>query len=270
MNAFEPDYGYWHFARTVLDERRWVFDGKSGNFLAAVRAASKSRGYPVKAGHRLWRAQDGCRFEPDEKGGEWQHPLLEDRMVPNPQYIKKGGRANPPGFAYLYLADSPKTALAEMGRWVGQSLTLATFELRQDVNLVVCRAGPEHATDRFFEEKPSPVKLSKYVWNDISEAFSRPVSREDREIAYVPTQILAEAFKADGFDGLVYRSGLERGSNVVLFNKDIAKLIHRYVYTVKKVCYDFEAAPYHEIHLKKPDGLEAMTEIHTESPSADE
>jgi hypothetical protein len=86
-------------------------------------------------------------------------------------------------------------------------------------------------------------------------------------LQYLPTQILAEAFKAEGFDGLAYRSGLERGTNVVLFSVHVAKLIHRFVYALKKVRYDFEAAPNYGIYHKKNDGTgQCLTEIHTESP----
>jgi hypothetical protein len=266
MSVFESGYGYWDFARTVRNERRWVFEGKARNFLSALRAASKSRAYQLKSGSRLWRAQVGFRLREDEHGGESEHPLPEDRMVPDPRYIKNGGRANPPGFAYLYLANTPETALAEMRPWVGESLTLAIFELQQDVCLVVCRPGPENPPYWLFEEKPSAEELGKYVWNDISKAFGRPVGREDQESAYVPTQILAEAFKAEGFDGLAYGSGLERGTNVVLFDVCVAKLTRRFLYTLKKVRYDFEAVPDYAIYRRRPDGLHAQGDIHTESP----
>jgi hypothetical protein len=267
MSDFESEYGYWDFARTVRNERRWVFDGKAGNFLSAVRAASKSRTHQLKPGSRPWRAQVGCKFEEDEHGAEWERPLPEARMVPDPKYIKHGGRVNPPGFAYLYLANNAETALAEMRPSVGESVTLAIFELQQDVNLVVCRPGPENALEWLFEEKPSADKLNKYVWNNISEALGRPVNQGDQESAYVPTQILAEVFKAEGFDGLAYRSGLERGTNVVLFDVRVAKQTHhRFVYTLKKVRYVFEAAPNYAIYRQKSDGGQALTEIQTESP----
>jgi hypothetical protein len=273
MSAFETKHAYWDFAKTVQTERRFIFDGKAGNFLAAVRAASKSRAYALKPGSRLWRAQVGSEFAPwrsgdgeDETGIEEEHPLQEDRMIPNPKFIKSGGRANPSGCAYLYLADHPETALAEMRPWVGESLTLAIFEIQQNIKLVVCKFGAEDLGEHLFEENPSAEKLDKYVWDDISRAFARPVNREDQENDYLPTQNLAEAFKLEGFDGLVYRSGLERGTNVVLFDVHVAKLINSFVYTLKKVRYDFEAAPNYGIYRTK-DGIgQSIMEIHTESP----
>lgn len=266
MSTAAFEYSYWRFAKTVLRERRWIFDGEAGEYLSAVRVASRSRAYLLKSGRCLYRAQVGCDFEEDERGAEWEHPLPEARMVPDPKYIKNGGRANPRGFAYLYLANTPETALAEMRPWVGESLTLASFEVQRDANLVICQAGPENAVDWLFDENVSAEKLSVYVWNDISRAFGRPVGREDQESAYLPTQILAEAFKAEGFDGLAYRSSLERGTNVVLFDTKLAKPKERWVYSLKKVRYDFEAAPNHSIYRMKDGKGEVIQQIHTESP----
>jgi RES domain-containing protein len=273
MSAFEPKNTYWDFANTVKTERRFIFDGEAGNFLASVRAASKARAYVLKAGSRLYRAQVGSDFVERpvgdgeaETGIEEEQPLPDTRMIPDPKYIKNGGRANPSGFPYLYLADRPETALAEMRPWVGESLTLAIFEVQQDTKLVVCKFGDEDLGERLFEENPSAEKLDKCVWDDISRAFARPVNREDQENAYLPTQILAEAFKAEGFDGIVYRSGLERGTNAVLFDVRVAKVIHRFVYTLKKVRYDFEAVPNHGIYRLKDGDGQYITEMHTESP----
>jgi hypothetical protein len=267
MNAFESKDTYRDFVETVRKERRFIFDGKAGSFLAAVREASKSRVRILNSGHPLWRAQVGSKFAPENKMGiQEEHPYPKARMIPAPKFVKNGGRANPPGIAYLYLASTKETALAEMRPWLGESVTLAKFETKRNIQLVVCCAGAENWEERLFEKSPSAKKIDQYVWDDISTAFARPVNREDQESAYLPTQILAEAFKAEGFDGLEYQSGLERGTNVVLFRVRVAKLVHRcrFVYTLKKVRYDFEAVavPNNAIYRNG----QCLTEIQTESP----
>jgi hypothetical protein len=187
-------------------------------------------------------------------------------MIPDPKRITSGGRANPPGFAYLYFATDEKTALAEMRPWVGESVTLAIFETKKEIKLVVCEAGVANPWNRLLDKHPSAEKLDEYVWHDISEAFARPVSREDHERAYVPTQILAEAFKVEGFGGLAYSSGLERGMNIVLFDVRAAKLTRRFVYTLEKVRYDFHADCNHAIYREKNGMGQCIMEIHTKSP----
>jgi hypothetical protein len=62
------------------------------------------------------------------------------------------------------------------------------------------------------------------VWADIAYTFREPVTRDDDYADYAPTQVIAELFRAEGFDGLAYRSGfgLDR-FNVALFDVEAAK-----------------------------------------------
>ena len=94
--------------------------------------------------------------------------------------------------------------MAEMRPWVGESLSIALFETQRDLKVVLCQDELEDPLERLFDENPSPERIDKYVWNDINKAFARPLNRSDLESAYVPTQILAEVFKAEGFDGIEY------------------------------------------------------------------
>jgi len=273
MSAFESEDAFREFARTVHTEPRMVFDEKAGRFLASVRAASKSRSQSLKSGRRLWRAQVASDFvtrvrDDTEGAGEFEeeHPASEARMIPDAKLIRRGGRANRPGIAFLYLATNEMTALAEMRPGVGQSLTLAVFETQRELELVICQPGVDDLEERFLSKSPAKKMIDEWVWNDIGRAFSRPVNREDHDNAYLPTQLIAEALKAEGFDGLAYRSGLERGANVVLFEVQAAKLVQpAFAYTVAKVSYDFEAVPNHAICRQKDGKLHCLTEIRTES-----
>src|SRR5437763_643649 len=137
MSALEFKDAFWNFAKTVRLERRFIFDGKASGFLTAARTACHSRVRLLKPGHHLYRAQVGSEFAPeDEMGVEAECHLPVARMIPDPKYIKRGGRANPPGFAYLYLATDERTALAEMRPWVGESLTLAIFEIKKEIKII--------------------------------------------------------------------------------------------------------------------------------------
>ena len=60
------------------------------------------------------------------------------------------------------------------------------------------------------EEMTDPSKISseksnKCTWIDIDSAFSRPTTRTDTGAEYTPTQILSEAVKDEGFDGVFYK-----------------------------------------------------------------
>jgi hypothetical protein len=58
----------------------------------------------------------------------------------------------------------------------------------------------------------------------------------------VPTQILAEVFRAHGFDGIVYRSLLGEGLNVALFDCKAAELINCCLYETQTVHFGFDQA----------------------------
>ena len=63
---------------------------------------------------------------------------------------------------------------------------------------------------------------------------------------YVPTQIIAELFKFNKFDGLVYKSMLEEGHNIVLFEMDFADLHNCNLFELKNISFEFNqtAEPY--------------------------
>lgn len=242
MSEFDSANAYWEFANTVRHKRRWIMDPKEERFLSSVRkTAAAKRSKEIEIGTRFFRAQRGISVESRDDGSELVHPMPEGRMIPDAKYIFEGGRANPPGFAYLYLANDAATALAEMRPWLDDSLTLALFKTTKAIRLVACEAHPETSLSRYSRKSHSPHEIEGYVWNDIGRAFAYPVNRDDSQSSYIPTQILAEAFKAEGFGGIAYHSGLGRGINIVLFDIKAARLIHRFVYTLKRVRYDFEA-----------------------------
>ena len=58
----------------------------------------------------------------------------------------------------------------------------------------------------------------------------------DDPAAYVPTQILAELFRDEGYEAITYRSRFgKKGYNVVIFNLDDADPVDGWPYEVKKI-----------------------------------
>jgi hypothetical protein len=275
MSEFESEDAYREFARTVRDQRRWIFEERTAGFLLSVRKASHSREYVLKSGQKLWRCQRGSTHENqtidegEEKNViEREFPKDLKEMIPDSRFVKSGGRANPPGFVYLYLANQPETAMAEVRPWVGESLSVALFEITKDVRLVLCQQDSEDPLKRIClgGQKLSPKEVDMYVWSDISEAFARPVNRNEAESGYVPTQILAEAFKTEGFDGVVYKSRLAKGLNIVLFNIEVAKPLRCFLYALQSVNYTFAADPQFAIQTQKDGIPECLRTLNSESP----
>lgn len=59
---------------------------------------------------------------------------------------------------------------------------------------------------------------------------------------YVPTQVIAELFRVQGFDGLAYRSSLGDGHNVGLFDLGAADPVNCFLHRTIEIKFTFEQA----------------------------
>jgi hypothetical protein len=149
------------------------------------------------------------------------------------------GRANPKGIPYLYLATREKTAILEVRPWIGSYVSVGQFKLRGDCLLVDCSRYPGEVP--FYFKEPNAAERERAVWIAIDRAFAEPTTREDDVADYAATQIIAEVFKREGFDGIVYKSNFGKDSyNIVLFNIEAADLINCAVCRVGKVDIEYD------------------------------
>ena len=93
-----------------------------------------------------------------------------------------------------------------------------------------------------FKPEQDDSKREQYNWSAIDQAFSRPIIAHEHFAAYVPTQIIAERFRREGYDGIGYRSALGEGHNIVLFDLDAADLINCLLVVVKNVLFETDIA----------------------------
>ena len=149
------------------------------------------------------------------------------------------GRANPKGIAYLYLSNDEKTTLFETRSYVYDFVTIAEFQLLQDIKVAklqnIDKLSPflleEDIIKRFLALKPYLLTLEKEL--------SKPIRRGDNELDYLPSQYLCEFIKSIGFDGIEYRSSLNQsGFNIALFRDDKVRCIR--VKTVQVKIRDIE------------------------------
>jgi hypothetical protein len=151
------------------------------------------------------------------------------------------GRANPRGIPYLYLATTRDTALAEVRPWIGATISVAQLQVRRDLNVIDC--SKHHSKDSvlsLIRDRTRPTEDG--MWMAIDRAFATPVGRDDESKEYVPTQIIAELFKSEGFDGIVYKSLLsDDGFNLAVFNLDDAGVVHCALYKADAIHFDFQS-----------------------------
>jgi len=195
----------------------------------------------------LFRAQRGYSWRTENQGQadeEFEIPNAygPERMRPNAQFVGDG-RLNPRGIPCLYLASTMETAMAEVRPWVGSYISLAQFKVMRDLVVVDCtkdkRMFPNWLLNQNEQEIPAE-KREQTAWGDIAHALSRPVTPDELVTEYVPTQILAEAFRAHGYDGIVYKSLLGDGLNIALFDCDAAELINCGLYETNAVSFKFD------------------------------
>lgn len=240
--GFKSWDSYSHFSWEVTHGNRYIYSDDVKDFLANVLETSQSRLTPVASGSVFWRAQLGSDWIEKDVDEPIQLPFPADRMTPLPHEASEG-RVNPKGIRCLYLATTKETAMAEIRPWLDEDISVARFKTVKDLRLINCAVHPPNGLTIYFEE-PDEQKREKAVWEEIDRAFSRPVTVSDTSSDYVPTQIIAELFKRNGFDGVIYRSSLSRGSNeynVALFDVDAATMMHCYLSSVEQIRHSFSS-----------------------------
>ncbi len=245
---FKSWRSYWSFVHSVRNEGRYIHSDEVKIFLNTVLESSVNRIKRIPKDSGLWRAQLGMdwneQFQDDGSSmGEFPYPYPARRMKPISSLVSDG-RVNPKGVAFLYLASKKETAMAEIRPWIGSSISLGHFKINRDIKVVDCSLY--HGEQPFYfnvqnpEEEPDQDFINKAVWTHIDNAFSQPVERSQSETEYLPTQIIAELFKANKFDGIVYRSKFSDGYNIVLFDIGVADLVSCCIYEVEEINFEFK------------------------------
>jgi hypothetical protein len=258
MDHFASWKDYQIFAHSVRTRNRYTRSSEEESFLKAVSSTAKERIITRPAGWEFFRAQRGsCEGTTEHWSGEDSTVSIADELPYPPERMKprrgqaSEGRVNPKGMPCLYGATSPQTAVAEVRPWNGELVSVGKFALSRSVKMIECLKYHDYDKYQGFlsatyhpvfsdtgemieyrPEEPSQEAVTRYVWTYIDQAFSEPVTRSDNYADYVPTQILAEVFKRDGYDGIFYRSRLsdrDLGINVAFFDLEVATITKRQI-----------------------------------------
>lgn len=147
-------------------------------------------------------------------------------MMCPPAHVSTGGRANPPGIPYLYLADNPDTVLYEVRAAYLDELSLGTFKLKDAIVSAKIVDFTEN-TSLFQPSKVTETIKSKLLREIISADLSKPMRRYDSELEYIPTQFICEYIKVfTGTNGIKFKSSVHpSGSNFVIFDQSLMECI---------------------------------------------
>lgn len=238
MNQFSSINSFNEFVEKTRFSNRYFFDGEIQSFFNTLISTRESRIRKCNIGNPFWRAQLGYKvISKNDNSGDSILPFDNERMIPIRKQAKSG-RANPAGIPYLYLATTKETAMAEVRPWLGSTISLAKFETVKELSIIDCFTD-NLANNYQIKGKPSAKTKERKVWADINYAFSKPISFDEQDTDYVPTQIISEFFKCHGYDGIFYKSMLGDGLNVVLFNPDDTKIVSCKLHKLDRINFSF-------------------------------
>jgi RES domain-containing protein len=233
-SSFQSVRDWDDFQRYVRDRNRFYLTARWNRFAKALSATSQKRETVLKKGTLVARARIGSASGSHSGKKMLIQPLPHHEMLHPPPERAVEGRLNPSGIPYLYLANNKETALAEVRPWVGACVSVAYFKIVKPQRLI-------DLTKDFPKKKKTQARaVENMIWSRINESFSEPMSPDDSGPQYVPTQFLTEIFKAEGFDGVRYKSSLSpSGYNYLLFDRHAVKYTSIFVFRVGGVKYHF-------------------------------
>ena len=155
---------------------------------------------------------------------------VESGIRPSPQNMGApparkaiGGRANPPGIPYLYLAFSEATCIYESRAGKHSRLAIGHFKLNRELRVLdLASIKPPDFFDvediSITEQQVRRISSHRYL-AALGEELRKPIRVSDQVTDYIPTQYLCELAKSLGLDGLLYSSSQhDDGRNVVFFD----------------------------------------------------
>lgn len=173
----------------------------------------------------------------------------------------RDGRANYRYIPYLYCATHPYIAMAEVRPRIGSKVSIAKIKVKETLTLL----------DFTIKNKPSKMTdAKKNLFDSLSELFSKPVTKDDDILDYIPTQFIAEYAKYIEYDGIVFSSSVtpeyknkySDRYNVVVFNYDKCEAIKSNIVKVKYAYMECEQIDDDEIKLNmKCDPEEELSKI---------
>lgn len=167
--------------------------------------------------HMVAKCYGVCSTEEDHKwyrnkANKFRGLSKEGSYVPPDPKLIRDARSNPKFIRYLYIAESPTTAVFEVRPILFSAVNVSGIEVKKQLSIA------NIAVD--IDLNPEKGKsVDEWLLYFIQSAFSSPTSNPDN---YIPTQIIAEYIRHLGYDGIRYSSSLHKGGyNLTVF--DVSK-----------------------------------------------
>lgn len=242
--------GYRQFREELQNKCRYFRTDWANSYLGALKPTCKKRIITITQDTELWRSRLEGSLVPISPDDMAIQAYSCEEMAAPPPHLSRASRIGVAGIPVLYLSSDKDTAMSEVRPWKNQPVSLAKFRVTKNLNIVDCQQSGLDGTIADLNKLLPWARLKRkeiipdsehedISWARIDEAFSVPVSQLDDPRAYIPTQVLSEFFKTEGYDGIKYRSCVAPGYNIALFDVNAAKAIKTKLYYTNDICYRF-------------------------------
>jgi len=168
--------------------------------------------------------------------------LTADDLKMPPRGLASGGRANPVGISYLYLASNLETCIAEVRPNNSSDIRISKFRLLKDLN-VLDLTSPRSGISATVFEGDDVEAILNYVnlLETLAFELSKPILPNKSNIDYLPTQFLCEFIKSLGsYDGIIFNSSFGHGINYVFFSQDYFSIYDPETFNITKTSHEFK------------------------------
>ncbi|MBJ2139334.1 RES family NAD+ phosphorylase [Delftia acidovorans] len=223
---------------------------------------------PLHAGQKYFRGRLGVQSRmrkrdtsPTESPFSYL-PFSGGNIGSPPMLFASEGRLNRARISILYLASDRTTAVAELRPHPGHFISTAEFSLERDI---VVANFVDHDIRNFLSDRR--LEDLRTILS-VSDILNVPVQPEHRFL-YVVTQLIADAVRAEGYDGLMFSSSTASGFNVAIFDPNVAMMVisSEEIQEVRSLTYQLRAVPtlnqdYNPDTYKKDDDSALATLLH--------
>ena len=145
-------------------------------------------------------------------------PWPHTEMHAPPANLARRGRVNRAGERVFYAAYEVDTALREAGREAGALVSVRQVAAVRRLRLADLTKF--HGVSMpFGVENLAAIERHSRMLQQLNLELSRRVEEDDADIDYLPTQVLGDAIRDAGYDGICFRSSRNMGGiNIVVFD----------------------------------------------------
>lgn len=144
-----------------------------------------------------------------------------------PEQFAGHNRFSPSGISYIYLAYDEKTGISEVYDVDKDLYAVGKFSLENDLRLLNLKQDNFERlsttyTNPFDDRFESYFNCSIGALQLFIKSIQQPINNDEKSLEYLPTQILAEYIRLQGYDGFIFDSTKnDDGVNIVLFENKI-------------------------------------------------